>query len=278
MNIRKTLAAAAMMSAMLYSSHAVADRDTHENLNAVLWMQTSIEYQMVAVSAFKNARNSVVGAMRDASWSASMEQINSGKPFGKLPPAIIVDIDETMLDNSKSQAQTVKNRDVYDVSDKQWKDWVRMSAANPIPGAVEFLGWAVKEYPEITVFYVTNRTSDVKAETIKNLRSVGLPLKEGLDVVLTKEDSSDKTARRTRISEGYRIILLVGDDLGDFISAKGSIDDREKNAKTYQSFWGDRWVVLPNPTYGSWERALYPESPTDVRVLRRKFEVLKTIE
>lgn len=233
---------------------------------------------MIATSAFRNAKYAVHAAMADPGWTAAVEQ--EGKSYTSLPPALIVDIDETVLDNSRSQAQIVKDRTVFDRTETQWNNWVRMGEATPIPGAVEFLNWAVLEYPQLTVLYVTNRIEAVKPATIANLKRLGFPLKDGVDVVLPKERadaSSDKSSRRAHIAESYRIILLAGDDLGDFITAKGTPEERLGAARAYQRFWGERWVILPNPTYGSWERALYPKGAEDTEVLKKKFETLTVV-
>lgn len=255
------------------------NRDTHENLNSVLWMQTSVEYQMAVVSAYRNARGTVASAIADRGWTAALEQSN--KEYANLPPAIIVDIDETVLDNSRSQAQTVIDRGVFDVTETEWNNWVGLADASPVPGAVEFLNWAIWQFPQTTIFYVTNRAANVEAKTRENLKKHGFPLKEGVDVVVTKGElgstSSDKSSRRAKISETYRVILLVGDDLGDFMSAQGSPDERLAAARANQQYWGERWVVLPNPTYGSWERALYPNGSKDEDALKSKFDKLKTI-
>lgn len=259
---------------------AEKNRDTHENLNSVLWMQTSAEYQMITTAAFRNAKQAVNAAMIDPHWTAAIEQ--QGKSYSNLPPAIVVDIDETILDNSRAQAQTVKDRDIYDTTEKKWNEWVDLVSATPIPGSLEFLHWAIWQHPQITVFYLTNRAAAVETKTRENLKKFGYPLKESVDVVMTKgegpQDSWDKPARRAKLAESYRIILLVGDDLGDFLSGKGSPEERVKAALNYQMYWGERWVILPNPTYGSWERALYPPGACDTKILKAKFEKLNTLK
>ncbi|MRV72151.1 hypothetical protein GJ700_10535 [Duganella sp. FT92W] len=276
----KNFASVLMCTAVISITGCATPRDTHENLNAVLWMQTSAEYQMVATGAYRNARNAVNAAMADTSWTAAVEQ--QGKSYAALPPAIILDVDETVLDNSPSEALTVKKRTVYDVSDKEWDKWVRMKAATPVPGSLEFLKWAVERYPQLTIFYVTNRSVELEPETKANLMNLGYPLKEGADVIISKGDgvpsASDKSPRRSMVADKHRIIMLVGDDLGDFITGKGTPEERVAAAKAYQQYWGERWVILPNPTYGSWERALYKLGGSDAETLQAKFDKLKTAE
>lgn len=252
-------------------------RDTHENLNVVLWMQTAVEYQMITKSLYRNAKLTVKLALLKPDWSAAVEQI--GKDVSTLPPAIIVDIDETILDNSRAQALAVKNRGGFKLA--EWQRWVRKEEATPIPGALEFLTWAASAENGVTVFYVTNRTVEVEDATLNNLKKYGFPLKPGVDTILSRgefgpnDKTSDKTSRRKHISENYRIIMMAGDDLGDFISVEGSPERRVAKASEYEQFWGERWLVLPNPAYGSWERAILKGKNSDSDKLNAKFDKLQ---
>jgi acid phosphatase len=72
------------------------------------------------------------------------------------------------------------------------------------------------------------------------------------------------------VTERYRVLLLVGDDLGDFVSvSKLAPVDRVAVADRYADRWLERWVVLPNPSYGSWSRALTAGVSSDSDVLAR---------
>jgi predicted secreted acid phosphatase len=54
------------------------------------------------------------------------------------------------------------------------------------------------------------------------------------------------------------VLMLVGDDLNDFVDVDGlTVNGRDDVAARYGEYWGDGWYMLPNPTYGSWERALF---------------------
>lgn len=279
-NMKKIIQVVFILGCLVNLAYAQTDsvmRDTHENLNAVLWMQTAAEYQMITRGIYRNAKLTAKIALLKPSWSAAIEQI--GANVSSLPPAIIVDIDETILDNSKAQALAVKQRGGFKLA--EWQRWVRKEEATPIPGALEFLTWAASSENDITIFYVTNRSVEVENATFNNLKKYGFPLRPGVDTILSRGEyevinrSSDKTLRRKHVSESYRILMLVGDDLGDFVSVEGDPEQRIAKASEYEQFWGERWVVLPNPAYGSWERSLFKGKSSDFDKLNAKFDKLE---
>jgi predicted secreted acid phosphatase len=50
---------------------------------------------------------------------------------------------------------------------------------------------------------------------------------------------------------------MSGDNLGDFIdTTRGTPADRFRVIRPYRNWWGERWIMLPNPLYGSWEDSL----------------------
>lgn len=240
-------------------------------------MQTSAEYRMITTSLYRSAYSSVKLSLLKKNRTAAVEQAEMD--VSALPPAIIVDIDETILDNSKAQALAVDKRGGFELA--EWQKWVRKKEATPIPGALEFLAWAASEENGVTIFYVTNRSVDVEPATLENLQKFGFPIKEGVDVILSRGEygsvskSSDKSSRRKHICEKYRVILMAGDDLGDFITTEGSPEERVTASSQYQNFWGERWIVLPNPTYGSWERAIFKGIKEDSEILKAKFQKLR---
>ncbi|GMU80584.1 MAG: acid phosphatase [Planctomycetota bacterium] len=247
---------------------AAAPRDAHEGLDATLWMQTSAEYQMLCRAAYRGAAASLDRALGDPTWTASLEQttVSDG-----MPPAIIVDVDETVLDNSPFQGRVVRERTRF--SPQLWQQWVSQASAPALPGAVEFLRDAAQR--GVAVFYVTNRSAASEDATRRNLAALGFPLASSTDVVLTEGENgwtSDKTARRVLIASKYRVLLLIGDDLGDFLSgAKDTPENRRAAAEKHAERFGVNWILLPNPAYGSWERALYPPKSADDEALARKF-------
>lgn len=230
-----------------------------ENLNGVLWMQTAAEYQMVAHQTYTLARLMLDRALEDSSWTASVEQAREpAEAYDDRPPAVILDVDETVLDNTAYQAWLIQTGRSY--SSRTWQQWVEQEQAVPVPGARAFTLYAARR--GVQLFFVTNRAHGVEAATRRNLEAYGFPVSGEEDVLLTEGErpdwTSDKTSRRQYVAGDYRILLLVGDNLGDFVGrADTSAAARRKLARTYERYWGTRWLVLPNPLYGSWEAALY---------------------
>lgn len=251
---------------------------SYERLNAILWMQTASEYYAAASSAYAQASTMLDSALADKSWTAATEQTTA---YQHLPPAVILDIDETVLDNIPSQAQLLKDNEPFDEKGN-WKEWTELAQAEPIPGAAEFL--ALAEQKGITIFYVTNRDANQEQVTRNNLLLKKLPLRDDIDTVLMKNEngwSSDKTARRSYVSKNFRIVALVGDDFGDFVSGvKVTPAQRLELAKQYSANWGKKWFLIPNPVYGSWESALHNHdySTPANQVTTLKMEQLKTIK
>ncbi len=247
----------------------------HELINAVAWMQQAAEYEAVATQAYNVAARLLPVAMEDSSWTAMPGQQN----VGALPPAVIVDVDETILDNSPFQARLVATDGAFERT--LWNDWVEERAAKAVPGAVPFLKSAAAA--GATVFYVTNRSHELDEATTQNLRDTGFPLPEERDVVLTRgerpEWTRDKSLRREYVAKDFRVLFLIGDDLNDFVAADdATADARTDLVQRYTSYWGERWVILPNPSYGSWERVMTRSAGGSSRKdqVRAKREALRT--
>jgi 5'-nucleotidase (lipoprotein e(P4) family) len=227
----------------------------HEDLDAVLWIQTAVEYRALARQTYRLAAGQLDAALADPTWTAALEQ--EGDPSA-LPPAVIVDVDETVLSNS---AHTV--RDIFDgteFNEQSWGTWVEEARAPAVPGAVEFAQQARSK--GVTIFYVTNRRAVLEEATRRNLAALGFPVDATRDTVLSVGErpewaSSDKTARRRFVAAEFRVLLLVGDDFGDFVPARSSLEERAALDGQYQARWGRQWIVLPNPVYGSWEGATF---------------------
>lgn len=249
--------------------------DPAENptLFATLWQQTSAEYRAAAMQAYDEASEVLPVALADSGWTAAVEQ--EGDDFSMLPPAVVLDVDETVLDNSPQQARTILAGGAFDP--EVWGAWVNEARAPAVPGAREFL--ALADSLGVALFYVTNRDQPLEEATRRNLEAEGLPLDPELDTILSRGEregwGSDKASRREAIAERYRIVLLVGDDLNDFVSARLPRAERDRLLERYGDRWGDRWIMLPNPVYGSWEGALYEEADdTPEERARRRIESL----
>ena len=251
-----------------------SQRDTHEQLQPVLWAQTAAEYQMLAIGAYERATTLFDRANGDPSWTAAIEQEELGN-FSALPVAVVMDLDETVLDNSRAQGQFVLDGTPY--LPRTWSEWVSLSAAGEVPGAKAFIEHVRRSGAR--VIFVTNRTIAEKPATVKNLSETLKIPATAEDVMCVGENgwTSDKSVRRRVIAGKYRIAMLAGDDLGDFLSigATKTPADRVALAMAHQSKWRDRWVLLPNPMYGSWDRILTPGLTDDADVLRKKRETVK---
>jgi len=235
------------------------------DLNSVLWVQTAAEYQASCDQAYNSALRNVGAAIADNRWTGAIEQIND---FYELPPAVIFDIDETVLDNSPYQAQLALNDSGYQLD--TWDQWVQMQSAKGITGAVDFIHYIQDQ--GIEVLFITNRecrkrdTSQLpcpqESDTIENLKALGISGITENNVLLKNEYmdwGSEKKSRREYIAEKYRIIMMFGDDLGDFIpnvKKNVTLDKRKEIATIYKANWGTKWFIIPNPMYGSWQRIL----------------------
>jgi 5'-nucleotidase (lipoprotein e(P4) family) len=230
---------------------------TYENLNSVLWVQTSVEYRASATQTYHLAEIALRHGLRNQHWTAALEQ-NGG--FESLPPAVILDLDETVLDNSVFNARLVASDKHY--SEQAWTSWVNEHDAGLVPGAMDFLQFAHAN--GVMPIYITNRLCDTSREddpTVKMLRSLGAPLERAQEQLLCAQTSkdSDKTSRREKCVTKFRILLLFGDQLGDFLQIPPGMttpEGRQKLFDAHRSLWGERWFQLPNPMYGSWEESI----------------------
>jgi len=244
---------------------AACGQSAYENLNAVLWVRTAAEKRALTVQTYRAAERQLFVALRDPNWTAALEQ--SGD-YQKLPPAVILDLDETVLDNSAGLARFILEKRHY--NDAEWTRWVNERRASAVPGAVDFL--KVAHANGVAIFYVTNRVCDpAKADdpTVDVLRNLSLPFSP--DRLLCKKGTGDKSPRRQRIAAQFRVLLLIGDDLNDFLTLgteSDSVSARRALAAAHDRYWGDRWFVLPNPMYGSWERAVGLEATKKLDALK----------
>lgn len=234
---------------------AKTDSALHDSLGAVAWFQTSAEYEASALATYNAATVSLDRALADKKWTAVVEQ--EGQKFAKLPPAVIVDVDETVLDNSAYQARLIA--DGGEFGKQTWGPWVAEARAIAIPGAKEFLNAAAKK--GVRVFYVSNRESGEQAEhTRKNLAALGFPDAANLDTFYFRDDSKgwkQKSPRRAEVARTHRVVIVVGDNLFDFIEEDKPARERRAALVTeHSAWWGTRWFMLANPMYGSWDEAL----------------------
>lgn len=208
-------------------------------IGSTLWMQRAAEVRALSYQAYNIAK-------------LRLDEDIKKFPNAKKPRAIVVDVDETLVDNSPFQARSVINKEAYPTG---WKEWVEEARARAVPGALDFIQYANSKGADI--FYVTNRKIRGFDPTYKNLVELGFPVKK--EHMLLRTSTSSKKERREKILETHRIVLLIGDNLNDFthLFEKKPTDFRHQVADQLKDEWGKRFVVLPNPMYGDWEGAIY---------------------
>lgn len=208
----------------------------------LLWMRTSAEYRALAYQGYNVAMNAVKRAVTDPSHQ-------------RKPLAIVLDADETVVDNTKLMGESIVNGNGrFDVP--WWRQAVHQGKSQAMPGAVEFLNEVHKQGVEI--FYVSNRYAPVNLDvTIQNFKELGFPSIDK-DHVLLFEKDSDKQPRFDMIAKKYYVVVYMGDNAGDFpIGTKGkTLAERNSIINAHKEDFGTTFVVFPNPAYGSWVSAL----------------------
>lgn len=209
-------------------------------MGSTLYAQTAAEYKALCYQAYELAEMRV------------RENLNRGVDR----PAVVLDLDETVLDNSPYTAWQVESGNPY--TPETWSEWVASAEAEAVPGAVEFLQWA--DSMGVDLFYVSNRSIEGLTPTMQNLRDLGVPQVDSSRVLL-KTDTSDKTERRKKVDEtGATVVLYIGDNLGDYSAIwdkPATNPERLKALNERKDEIGVNFVVLPNSLYGAWEGAIY---------------------
>ena len=265
---------------------------SREILYATLWMQHSTEYRASALQAFESARAQLATATRCGTAEAGQLKESKGtcgakSPWAKRRAAIVLDIDETLLDNSAYQAFQIRHRELYD--DARWETWVKSEEALEIAGAVDF----VKSASRLAkIYYVSNRACRQpidKAGTEQELREkcpqlldtmsrmeeLGFPKAKDRSSFYLKgmyADLKSKEDIRRKIADDHRISMLLGDNLEDFVQSRAAYAENEA---ALSRLWGKRWFILPNPAYGSWPGDLSADIEQEVS---RQCDPLETKE
>jgi len=206
-------------------------------VGAYLWQQTSGEYRALTYQAYN--------------WAQRLVERDLENKHNKKR-AVIFDIDETVLDNTFSGAREIK--DGIPWKEELFNEWVKLRKAVAIPGALEFIKFL--EANNVEVFYISNRRVEDFDPTFANLQAEGFPVKK--ENLLLKTNTSGKEVRRQEVDKKHEIVILVGDNLTDFHKDFDKTTTEERNAlvKKWRAEFGTRYIVLPNPLYGDWERAL----------------------
>ncbi len=255
---RTTLALGAVLAALSGAVPAWAQAGPAPNdmLLATLWTQRSVEYKGNALTVFALARIRLDEALADKNWTAAPAEQKGD--YQALPPAVILDIDETLLDNSRYQVWMLRNNQTF--STKTWNQFCAAQVSTAIPGAVEFTKYA--DSKGVKVFYITNRGVETDKDTRENMAKLGFPMGGNVDTFLMQngkpEWGSAKGTRRAVITKDYRVLLNIGDNFGDFDDRyRTSTDERQKAFDSDMAYWGRQWLMIANPTYGSFDTASY---------------------
>ena len=213
---------------------------------------------------YRNAGQALPGYVEDTSWSAMPSQ----RDAGDLPPAVVLDVDETVVSNVDFQLTFERP-----FANHKLDEWSSNYNSLPVPGVKDFVDKA--RAVGVTVFFVTNRPCEIidetgdpcpqKGTTVDDIREVGIDVEPEF-VMLSGEQPGwdrEKLVRRQQIAENYRVIMLIGDDFGDFVpcvrkkvvapcTTAATRASRAEALDTYDEYWGAGWYILPNPMHGSW--------------------------
>jgi 5'-nucleotidase (lipoprotein e(P4) family) len=241
----------------------VPDQSNEKLLVSVAWYQHAAEMKALYYQGFNLA------ALR---LDEAVARNTSGKKL-----AVVVDIDETMLDNSPFQTDIIR----YGSGAETWHQWTAKSCAQALPGALNFALYAQSKGVEI--FYITNRDNSERVATLTNLKNEKFPyadqshLLTRADPSATTGNTSSKMARRAEVATTHEIILLIGDNLNDFseVFENRKSNDGRDAVDQYRENFGARFIILPNPMYGAWEKPLYDyreglSEPEKSQLLREK--------
>jgi 5'-nucleotidase (lipoprotein e(P4) family) len=229
------------------NSVVTGESGVHPSEDALLWHQTSAEYDALCFQAFNVARNRI-------------DQILNG--FTDMPlqdrMAVIMDLDETVLDNSAYSVKMMQEGKRF--SEESWNEWVFKKEAGIVPGADEFIAYCIAN--NIQVFFISNRDISTRTATIQNLAALGI--EAGTDNLFLKEGNT-KAERRERLND-YSVLLLIGDNLADFDAQfEDKLDVKERSELIFSQFsndFGNKFILLPNPLYGDWMNAIEKSART----------------
>ncbi len=231
----------------------------NDQLDAVLWTQTSIEHELIYRQIFASATRQLDTALADPTWDALALP---PRDLAGLPPAVVVDIDETVLDNVPLNARDILTNQVY--SYDRWNTWVDQAKAQALPGAVEFLRAAEQEGH--------HRLRHHQPRTQPGPGHGQQPAPARLPVAHNEQVLAASTPTGGCEQAGYGqelrdaksvashalVLMLAGGFLRRLREAEhNTLADQRKAAAPYLAWLGQRWFLLPNPTYGNWYSAPY---------------------
>ena len=211
---RKLLLLGGVLAAFAAGGVQAQEVAPNDMLLADLWTQRSVEYRGNALTVFALARIRLDEALADKNWTAAPGEQKGD--YQALPPAVVLDVDETLLDNSLYQVWMLKNNQTF--STKTWNQFCADQVSTAIPGAVEFTKYA--DAKGVKVFYLSNRDVTTEKATRENMERLGFPMGGNVDTFLMQNEKpewgSAKSVRRAVVTKDYRVLLNIGDNFGDF--------------------------------------------------------------
>ena len=218
---------------------------SRENTMGTLWYQNAAEVDALYQQGYNVATNKLKELLKQP----------TNKPY-----SIVLDIDETVLSNIPFQVKMIKDGTAF--NPKLWDEWVQKAEATPVAGAKEFLQFADKN--KVQIYYISDRTDAQVDATIKNLEAQGLPVQGRDHLMFKKEGDKSKEGRRQEVLKHTNLVMLFGDNLVDFAEfSTKSEEDRDKMFEQLKAEFGDKFIIFPNPMYGSWESAVYQGEKKD---------------
>ena len=218
---------------------------SRENTMGTLWYQNAAEVDALYQQGYNVATNKLKELLKQP----------TDKPY-----SIVLDIDETVLSNIPFQVKMIKDGTAF--NPKLWDEWVQKAEAKPVAGAKEFLQFADKN--KVQIYYISDRTDAQVDATIKNLEAQGIPVQGRDHLMFKKEGDKSKEGRRQEVLKHTNLVMLFGDNLVDFAEfSTKSEADRDKMFEQLKAEFGDKFIIFPNPMYGSWESAVYQGEKKD---------------
>lgn len=224
------------------SSFSTLAADTHCNVKQY---EMGLRYQQ---------QSAEIMALQLQTYKFAQQQLNENLTQRETnrKSAIIIDLDETVLDNTPLLVKDLKKCHDYTEWDT-WGDWEKNGEPSLIPGAKDFLNFVNNQH--ITIFYVSDRSQENKQATINTLNRLGLPQVNSDHVLLANKS---KQLRREDISHQFQVIMLLGDSLADFAAefkTKKPTSEQRKLVEQQRQKFGTQWIIMPNSSYGSWSHS-----------------------
>ena len=178
------------------------------------------------------------------------------------PYSIVFGLDETVLDNSPYQAQNVKDGTAF--TPENWDVWVKKPQPRLYQVLKTFSNLQTKN--GVQIYYVSDRTIDQVDDNDQNLENEGIPVQSRDHLMFLEKGVKSKEGRQTSSPRKTNLVMLLGDNLVDFAEfSKTSETERNQKLEELQKEFGEKFIIFPNPMYGSWESTVYNGNKLDAK-------------